>query len=149
MESEDEHPQLHALHSVRPQLSFLYPALAEHTVFVVSVRNGSRRVRNGSHLTGVPWDLRLAGHTSATHTFLVLVLFPQKNKFRIRENVAPLVVPQRESARAYTGRATRHINSPSTRISTSFAKQLLGNDVCLITSRAIGAGRLYGAKMSL
>ena len=45
-------------------------------------------VRNGSQLTGVPWDhrdteqnfvpylyawdLRLAGHTSATHTFLVL-----------------------------------------------------------------------------
>ena len=45
--------------------SFLCPALAEHTVFVVSVRNGSQ-------LTGVPWDLRLAGHTSATHTFLVL-----------------------------------------------------------------------------
>ena len=43
---------------------FLCPALAEHTVFVVSVRNGS-------HLTGVPWGLRLAGHTSATHTFLV------------------------------------------------------------------------------
>ena len=50
---------------------FLCPALAEHTVFVVSVRNGSRRVRNGSQLTGVLWDLRLAGHTSATHTFLV------------------------------------------------------------------------------
>ena len=43
---------------------FLCPALAEHTVFVVSVRNGSQ-------LTGVPCDLRLAGHTSATHTFLV------------------------------------------------------------------------------
>ena len=43
---------------------FLCPALAEHTVFVVPVRNGSQ-------LTGVPWDLRLAGHTSATHTFLV------------------------------------------------------------------------------
>ena len=28
-------------------------------------------VRNGSQLTGVPWDLRLTGHTSATHTFLV------------------------------------------------------------------------------
>ena len=25
-------------------------------------------VRNGSQLTGVPWDLRLAGHMSATHT---------------------------------------------------------------------------------
>ena len=42
----------------------LCPALAEHIVFVVSVPNGSQ-------LTGVPWDLRLAGHTSATHTFLV------------------------------------------------------------------------------
>ena len=31
-------------------------------------------VRNGSQLTGAPWDLRLAGHTSATHTFLVLSL---------------------------------------------------------------------------
>ena len=30
-------------------------------------------VRNGSQLTGVPWDLRLAGPTSATHTFLVLI----------------------------------------------------------------------------
>ena len=39
---------------------FLCPALAGHTVFVVSVRNGSQ-------LTGVPWDLRSAGHTSATH----------------------------------------------------------------------------------
>ena len=28
-------------------------------------------IRNGSQLTGVPWDLRLVGHTSATHTFLV------------------------------------------------------------------------------
>ena len=28
-------------------------------------------VRNGSQLTGLPWNLRLAGHTSATHTFLV------------------------------------------------------------------------------
>ena len=46
------------------EFSFLCPALAEHTVFVVSVRNGSQ-------LTEVPWDLRLAGHTSATHTFLV------------------------------------------------------------------------------
>ena len=46
---------------------FLCPALAEHTVFVVSVRNGSQ-------LTRVTWDLRLAGHTSATHTFLVLSL---------------------------------------------------------------------------
>ena len=43
---------------------FYAPALAEHTVFVVSVRNGSQ-------LTGVLWELRLAGHTSATHTFLV------------------------------------------------------------------------------
>ena len=48
--------------------TFLCPALAEHTVFVVSVRNGSQ-------LTGVPWDLRLAGHTSATHTFLVPMNF--------------------------------------------------------------------------
>ena len=32
-------------------------------------------VRNGSQLTEVPWDLRLAGHTSATHTFLVFVGF--------------------------------------------------------------------------
>ena len=46
------------------RLVFLCPALAEHIVFVVFVRNGSQ-------LTGVPWDLRLAGHTSATHTFLV------------------------------------------------------------------------------
>ena len=28
-------------------------------------------VRNGSQFTGVPWDLRLAGHTSATYTFLI------------------------------------------------------------------------------
>ena len=48
----------------RKMFWFLCPALAEHTVFVVSVRNGSQ-------LTGVPWDLRLAGHTIATHTFLV------------------------------------------------------------------------------
>ena len=48
-------------------LSSLCPALAEHTVFVVSVRNGSQ-------LSGVPRDLRLAGHTSATHTFLVSCL---------------------------------------------------------------------------
>ena len=40
---------------------FLCPALAEHTVFGVSVRNGRQ-------LTGVPWDMRLAGHTCATHT---------------------------------------------------------------------------------
>ena len=46
---------------------FLCPALTEHTVFVVSVRNGSQ-------LSGVPWDLRLAGHTSATHTFLVFFI---------------------------------------------------------------------------
>ena len=32
-------------------------------------------VRNGSQLTGVPWDLHLAGHSSATHTFLVSFLF--------------------------------------------------------------------------
>ena len=38
--------------------------MAEHTVFVVSVRNGSQ-------LTGVPWDLCLAGHTSATHTHAI------------------------------------------------------------------------------
>ena len=31
-------------------------------------------VRNGSQLTGVPWHLHLAGHTSATHTFQVLLL---------------------------------------------------------------------------
>ena len=31
-------------------------------------------VRNGSQLTGVPWDLRLAGHTSATHSFLAFFL---------------------------------------------------------------------------
>ena len=48
-----------------PTTRLFMPALAEHTVFVVSVRNGSQ-------LTGVPWDLRLAGHTGATHTFLVL-----------------------------------------------------------------------------
>ena len=29
--------------------------------------------RNGSQSTGEPWDQRLAGHTSATHTFLVFV----------------------------------------------------------------------------
>ena len=35
-------------------------------------------VRNGSQLTGVPWDLRLAGHTSATHTFLVFSYISMK-----------------------------------------------------------------------
>ena len=52
---------------IPPFSLFLCPALVEHTVFVVSVRNGSQ-------LTWVPWDLRLAGHTSA-HTFLVHWLF--------------------------------------------------------------------------
>ena len=54
--------------------AYLCPALAEHSVFVVSVRNGSQ-------LTGVPWDLRLAGHTSATHTFLVVnAILPRQEK---------------------------------------------------------------------
>ena len=53
---------------------FLCPALAEHTVFVVSVRNGSQ-------LTGVPWDLRLAGHTSATHTFCFFLIFSSADSF--------------------------------------------------------------------
>ena len=47
---------------------FLCPAFTEHTVFIVSVRNGM-----GVH--GVPWDLCLAGHMSATHTFLVVHIF--------------------------------------------------------------------------
>ena len=59
------------------------PALAEHTVFVVSVRNGSQ-------LTGVPWDLRLAGHTSATHTFLVfLFLFTGSSKRTLFDREGP------------------------------------------------------------
>ena len=54
---------------------FLCPALAEHTVFVVSVRDGSRRVR--SQRKSVDWGTMapaLGGatrYTSATHTFLV------------------------------------------------------------------------------
>ena len=60
----------HILYYCQPERnrSYLCPALAEHTAFVVSVRSGSQ-------LTGVPWDLRLAGHTSATHTFLVFFIF--------------------------------------------------------------------------
>ena len=50
------------------QCVFLCPAFAEHTVFVVSVRNGSRRVR--SQRKPVDWGGG-GGHTSATHTFLV------------------------------------------------------------------------------
>ena len=58
--------------------AFLCPALAEHTVFVVAVRNGSQ-------LTGVPWDLRLAGHTSATHIFLVCSHFQVDFSFRVQK----------------------------------------------------------------
>ena len=47
-----------------PWRSILFSSCPFATEVVVSVRNGSQ-------LTGVPWDLRLAGHTSATHTFLV------------------------------------------------------------------------------
>ena len=47
-----------------PWRSILFPSCPFATEVVVSVRNGSQ-------LTGVPWDLRLAGHTSATHKFLV------------------------------------------------------------------------------
>ena len=44
--------------------SILFSSCPFATEFVVSVRNGSQ-------LTGVPWNLRFAGHMSATHTFLV------------------------------------------------------------------------------
>ena len=50
-----------------PWRSILFSSCPFATEVVVSVRNGSQ-------LTGVPWELRLAGHTSATHTFLVVVI---------------------------------------------------------------------------
>ena len=47
---------------------FLCPALAEHTVFIVSVRNGSRRVRSQrkSVVWGTMGPALLAGHTTVS-----------------------------------------------------------------------------------
>ena len=50
-----------------PWRSILFSSCPFATEVIVSVRNGSQ-------LTGVPWDLCLAGHTSATHTFLVFAI---------------------------------------------------------------------------
>ena len=50
-----------------PWRSILFSSCPFATEVVVSVRDGSQ-------LTGVPWDLRLTGHTSSTHTFLVSIM---------------------------------------------------------------------------
>ena len=62
---------------------FLCPALAEHPVFVVSVRNGSQ-------LTGAPWDLRLAGHTRAyAHISSFLIMSCSNEEQATFSRVAP------------------------------------------------------------
>ena len=68
---------------------FLCPALAEHTVFVVSVRNGSRRVR--SQRESVDWGTMgpaLGGayecyaHISSFHYFKAETLCRSLNSYR-------------------------------------------------------------------